>query len=75
MAFGDRLVDTRRRLGISQEELADRAKIQRSHLSKIENGRITMPSDAVIQRLADALGVETSELTLTPRAITDDSPA
>jgi transcriptional regulator with XRE-family HTH domain len=60
--FGDRLVATRKRLRVSQEALAVSAGMQRSHLSKIENGRITLPSDDVVSRLASALGISPDEL-------------
>ncbi|HEY5609161.1 MAG TPA: helix-turn-helix transcriptional regulator [Alphaproteobacteria bacterium] len=45
----------------TQEELAFRAHVHQTYLSGIEN-RIRNPSLAVIERLADALGVEADEL-------------
>jgi transcriptional regulator with XRE-family HTH domain len=71
--FGDRLVATRKRLRVSQEALAVSAGMQRSHLSKIENGRITLPSDDVVSRLASALGISPDELYGTI-AVNEDSP-
>lgn len=51
----------RRRLGISQEELASRADIDRTHVSKIER-RIHSPTVDVLGRLAEALETEACEL-------------
>jgi transcriptional regulator with XRE-family HTH domain len=48
-------------LGLSQEELADRAAIDRTHLSKIER-RIHSPTVDVLGRLATALGVSAADL-------------
>lgn len=56
--FGAGLVRVRKELGVSQEALAEKAGMQRSHISRIESGRITMPSGPVVDRLAAALGVE-----------------
>lgn len=48
-------------LGISQEELAHQAGIDRTYASQIERG-IGNPSLKVICALADALKIETKEL-------------
>ena len=40
---------------LSQKELADIAKVNRSYISQIESGS-TNPSIAVLAKLADALG-------------------
>lgn len=47
--------------GLSQEELAFRAKVDRSYISLIENERYN-PSIAVLDRLARALEVDLSAL-------------
>jgi transcriptional regulator with XRE-family HTH domain len=47
---------------LTQEELAKRAKITRSHLSLLESGHRKNPSLNVLKRLADALGVPVGEL-------------
>lgn len=54
--FGNRLKTLRRRAEMSQEELADRAGINRSYLSMIENGH-SSPTMDVVQKLAQGLGV------------------
>ena len=54
--IGQRVAALRRLAGLSQAELADRAGIQRSHLSRIESGRydVTLP---ILQFIAEALGM------------------
>ncbi len=51
----------RGRLSLSQEELADRAEIDRTHVSKIERS-IHSPTVDVLGRLATALGVSPADL-------------
>jgi len=57
-------ISTLRRLhGMSQEELAERAMMSRSHLSAIEAPNIVRPfSVEILFIISDALGVEPSEL-------------
>lgn len=47
--------------GLSQEEVADRARVHTTYLSGIENGRRN-PTVDVLERLAAALSVRPSEL-------------
>jgi transcriptional regulator with XRE-family HTH domain len=47
--------------GLSQEELADRAKIDRTYISALERS-VYAASIEVVDRLARGLGVEASEL-------------
>lgn len=51
----------RQRAGISQEELADTAGIDRSYGSRIERG-IANPSIEMLAKLAEVLGVTTASL-------------
>lgn len=46
---------------MSQATLANKARISREHLSRLEGGRYD-PSVGVVQRLAKALGVSLTEL-------------
>jgi len=62
--FGTSVRDRRNTLGISQEELAERANLHRTYVSDIERG-IRNPSLDSIERLAHAL--ETSIPALFPR--------
>lgn len=54
--FGERLKAIRREKGLSQGDLADRAGINRSYLSMIENGH-SSPTLDVVERLAVGMGV------------------
>jgi tetratricopeptide (TPR) repeat protein len=58
--FGRRLRDHRRRLGLSQAELAG-PELSPSYISLLEAGR-RMPTPAVAERLADRLGLGVAEL-------------
>ena len=54
LAFGEAVREKRFELGLSQEELANAAQIERSHMGKIERGQ-HLPNLALILRLASAL--------------------
>lgn len=56
---GDRIRQLRENHGISQEELADRCGIHRTHLSKIERGKIS-PAVVTLSRIAGALKIKMS---------------
>jgi transcriptional regulator with XRE-family HTH domain len=60
--LGDRLRAVRRRLGVSQVELAAKSGVQQQSISRVErNERLYMRSD-VLARLVKALGVSADEL-------------
>ena len=59
--LGIQLREMRRQAHCSAKELARLAGVSRGHLSQIEHGK-KMPSMAVLGRLAQALGVTTSQL-------------
>jgi len=61
-AYGRALVQARKARRVSQTALIAAVGIDRSHLSKIENGRIEVPSDDVRERLATALGMTDDQL-------------
>jgi transcriptional regulator with XRE-family HTH domain len=48
--------------GLSQVELAARAKVERTYIVKLESGDKKNPSLAILQRLAKALGAPVTEL-------------
>ena len=58
---GQRIVDLRKTLGYTQEELAERADISVSFLSMIERAR-RMPRVKTLAVLASAFGIPLSEL-------------
>ncbi|MFE8704099.1 helix-turn-helix transcriptional regulator [Cytobacillus sp. FJAT-54145] len=51
----------RKRQKISQTELAERLNIDRTHLNKVENGKVR-PSVALLERIAAELGVSIQDL-------------
>ena len=63
-AFGEAIRARRERVGISQEELAHRADIDRTYVSGIERG-VRNPTLKTIARLAKALSVPAHKLLAT----------
>lgn len=61
LAFGAAVRERRLEIGLSQEELAAGAAVERSHMGKIERGE-HMPNFVLILRLARALGVTPGKL-------------
>jgi transcriptional regulator with XRE-family HTH domain len=61
VCFGHRLRQLREAKGWSQEELASRAKLHRTHISLIETAKRSVQLDTV-ERLATALGVQPADL-------------
>lgn len=63
MNFGERLREIRKDKGMTLREVAERAGIDFTYLSKIENGRMPYtPAVETIRELADALKVDSIEL-------------
>jgi transcriptional regulator with XRE-family HTH domain len=60
-AFGRVVRRRRERLGLSQEEFADRAGIHRTYVSSIELGKVQV-SIAIAQKLADTLDAPLSKI-------------
>jgi transcriptional regulator with XRE-family HTH domain len=56
----------RQAAGLSQEELAHRAEVDRTYISSIERSVYAATID-VVDRLARALGVEAADLLVRPR--------
>lgn len=59
--FGKRLREVREEAGISQEKLAELAKLHRTYVSSVERGKNNI-SLVNIERLAEALGVPMGDL-------------
>ena len=53
-----RLRELRLALGLTQAELAARARVRRATVSRLENSRVSAIDLHVLERLADLLGVE-----------------
>lgn len=58
-----RAAETRARLGLSLQAVADRAGISKSHMWELEQGRATNPTIATAVAVARALGVSLDYLT------------
>lgn len=59
--FGKFVADTRRELGMTQQELADRLYVTDKAVSKWERG-LSYPDLTLFEKLAEALGITTAEL-------------
>jgi transcriptional regulator with XRE-family HTH domain len=55
--IGQRITALRKREGISQQELADRAGLTRQHIGSIERGELVNVAYVTIQQIAEALGM------------------
>jgi transcriptional regulator with XRE-family HTH domain len=64
-AFAANLRRFRHAKGISQEDLAYEADVNRTYVSKLEKG-VSYPGLEIIAKLADALGIEPAELLVLP---------
>lgn len=61
-SFGQRVRELRKARGLSQKELAAKASIDFTYLSKIENARRLPPRERVIRAMAVALQIDEREL-------------
>lgn len=59
--LGIAIIMQRKKVGISQEDFARKAGIDRGYMSRIENGKTSI-SLAIIERIAKAFGITMSEL-------------
>ena len=59
--FGERVREIRGRVGLSQEQLAHEAKLDRSYVGQVERGERSITLDN-IHRLANALSVSAADL-------------
>ncbi|HXA42238.1 MAG TPA: helix-turn-helix transcriptional regulator [Candidatus Solibacter sp.] len=60
--FASRILELRRKAGLTQRKLADELGINFTYLSKLENGHGDAPADDTIRRLAEATGGDPEEL-------------
>lgn len=63
--------EIRRARHLSQRQLAGRMQVPRTYISKIENGK-AIPTLGSLQRIADALGVDVSQLVRDARSRRDE---
>ena len=60
-AVAQRIQEVRKRKGITQEGLAERAHIDRAHMFRIESGKVSITL-ATLEAVAAALGVRPKDL-------------
>lgn len=60
IAVGKRVKELRNKLGISQEELADTAQLDRTYITSVERGKRNI-SIVNVEKLANALQVSLAE--------------
>jgi len=61
MTFGAAVRNERRKLGLSQEDFAEKARVHRTYISSIELGKVSVGIE-VANELAMALDLRLSEL-------------
>ena len=61
LTFGEQLILLRRRRGLTQGELAEKAGILREMISSYESGKV-FPREGTLKKIADVLGVDFEEL-------------
>ena len=60
--IGENIKKRRTRLGLSQEDFAQKSGVKYTTLTKIETGVIKTPSVAIAAKIAKALGVSIEDL-------------
>ena len=61
--ISENIKKARAKLGLTQDDLAKKADIKYTTLTKVESGVVNKPSVQVMARIAKALGVSMVELT------------
>jgi transcriptional regulator with XRE-family HTH domain len=69
--FAKNLRENRKRCGLSQEKLAEKADVSTHYIAVIELAK-NFPAADVIERLAGALGIDVSELFVSAHSLDDD---
>lgn len=59
--LGQRIVAARKKKGMSQEQLATKSEIDRSHMGFIEQGR-RKPTLSTLHKIANTLGISLEQL-------------
>jgi len=62
MSFGGKVAEERKKLQISQKELATKVQISPQYLNDIEHGKRNPDSDVLIEKLAKALRLDSAVL-------------
>jgi transcriptional regulator with XRE-family HTH domain len=61
MGLGTLLKDARLAAGLTQEQLAAEAQMDRAYISEIERGKVSISIDRFL-RICDALGIRAAEI-------------
>ncbi|NFQ83940.1 helix-turn-helix transcriptional regulator [Clostridium sporogenes] len=61
MSIGENIKKTRKKQGLTQKSLAEKANISRSYLADVENNRYN-PSIDVLNKIAKSLGITAQQL-------------
>ena len=61
-SIGENIKKRRIKLGLSQEDFAQKSGVKYTTLTKIETGVIKTPSVAIVAKIAKALGVSIEDL-------------
>jgi HTH-type transcriptional regulator, competence development regulator len=70
--FGKYIKELRKKAGLSQRDLAEKANIDFTYLSKIENGKMAPPSEDTIKKIAEALNEDPDKLIIMADKIPSD---
>lgn len=62
MAIGDNIVELRKKAGITSRDLAAAVGVTPATMSRYEHGKITVISNEMIGKIAEALAVQPEEL-------------
>ena len=60
--MGFKIKEHRQKIGMSQEELAEKSGVSRAIISGLESGRVTVTSTKTIEKIAKALDKEVSDI-------------
>ena len=69
--FAENLRKNRQKCGLSQEKLAEKANVSTHYITMIELAH-NFPKSEIIERLANALGIEVHELFVGSRSTVDE---
>ena len=75
MKFGEKIRELRKSQNLTQKELGDLVGVPFAYISKVENERLDFgdyPSEALIGKLAAALGTDEDELMLLAKKIPEN---
>ena len=72
MSFGGKVAEERKKLQMSQKELATKVEISPQYLNDIEHGKRNPDSDVLIEKLAKALRIDAAILYYLARRLPPD---